>query len=266
MPWLKFSRATSMPALISFSSISCELVAGPSVQTIFARLMQLVIRRWVLLFQKRFHAGIVDGAVRLTFRLWDKPHVKPGGRYRVHPIGVVEVDTVERVTLAEVSEADALAGGFTSRAELLAYMTPVAKQPLTPASPVFRVAFRHGGDGDRVPLALEADLSAEALAELTKRVARLEPTGPWVRQVLTLIKKHPRVAASKLALRLGRETLPFKVDVRKLKKLGLTQSFEVGYEVSPRGERFLALSGKRRPVKAMAAQTRARSKTPVRRR
>ena len=47
------------------------------------------------------------------------------------------------------------------------------------------------------------------------------------------------VAASQLARKLGRETLPFKVDVRKLKKLGLTQSFEVGYEISPRGRAYL---------------------------
>ena len=203
----------------------------------------------VLLFQKRFHAGIVDGAVRLTFRLWDKPHVKVGGRYRVHPIGVVEVNAVEAVTIADVSERDAREGGFGSRAELLEYMAPVAKSPLTERTPVFRVAFMHGGDGDRVPMALETNLTAEALAELEKRLARLDRDGPWTRRVLELILKHPRVAASKLALKLHRETEPVKIDVRKLKKLGLTQSFEVGYEVSPRGLRYLALTGKKRPAK-----------------
>ena len=47
----------------------------------------------------------------------------------------------------------------------------------------------------------------------------------------------------KLAKSIGRETEPFKIDVRKLKKLGLTQSFEVGYGLSPRGQAFL----KKRP-------------------
>jgi hypothetical protein len=37
----------------------------------------------------------------------------------------------------------------------------------------------------------------------------------------------------------GRETAPFKLDVRKLKNLGLTISLEVGYELSPRGQAFL---------------------------
>ena len=47
------------------------------------------------------------------------------------------------------------------------------------------------------------------------------------------------MAASKLAGKLRRETQPFKQDVRKLKRLGLTQSFEVGYEISPRGRAYL---------------------------
>lgn len=43
----------------------------------------------------------------------------------------------------------------------------------------------------------------------------------------------------KLAVKVGQETLPFKARVVKLKKLGLTQSFEVGYEISPRGRVYL---------------------------
>lgn len=42
--------------------------------------------------------------------------------------------------------------------------------------------------------------------------------------------------APELAARLGRETLSFKTDVRKLKALGLTVSLGVGYRLSHRGE------------------------------
>ena len=61
------------------------------------------------------------------------------------------------------------------------------------------------------------------------------------------VMRHPKVAASKLAPELGRERKPFKADVRKLKKLGLTLSFEVGYEISPRGKVFLK---KRKPTRS----------------
>jgi hypothetical protein len=57
---------------------------------------------------------------------------------------------------------------------------------------------------------------------------------------LLTIRRRPRVAASRLAKALGRETQPFKADVRKLKRLGLTVSYEVGYDLSPRGRAFLA--------------------------
>ncbi|MBL8742205.1 MAG: hypothetical protein JNK04_13950 [Myxococcales bacterium] len=65
------------------------------------------------------------------------------------------------------------------------------------------------------------------------------PDGPCTKKTLILIGKHTRVAASKLSAMMGRETKSFKADVVKLKKLGLTQSFEVGYEISPRGRAYL---------------------------
>lgn len=194
----------------------------------------------MLLFQKRFHAGLVGGSIRLTFRRWATPRVKPAGRYRVHPIGVVEVDAVQQVPVKAISEADARAAGFANRAELVEYLRPVSDEPLTPATRVWRVELHHGGDGDRVPEALDDALTADDVATITAKLERLDRDGPWTRRVLKLIGQHPRVAASKLAAKLGRETLPFKEDVRKLKRLGLTQSFEVGYEVSPRGQAFLA--------------------------
>jgi hypothetical protein len=42
---------------------------------------------------------------------------------------------------------------------------------------------------------------------------------------------------------MGRETALFKADVRKLKELGLTESLEVGYRLSPRGRAYYGYSG-----------------------
>ena len=63
--------------------------------------------------------------------------------------------------------------------------------------------------------------------------------GPWTRQVLRLIAENPGVRAPDLAASLGRDTLAFKRDVRRLKELGLTISLPVGYELSPRGRAYL---------------------------
>ncbi|MBX3207906.1 MAG: hypothetical protein KF764_22865 [Labilithrix sp.] len=200
----------------------------------------------MLLFQKRFHEGLVSGAVTITFRRWDKPHVRAGGRYRCHPIGVLEVDRVARVVVRDITAEDATRSGFASRAELVDYLRAARAEPLDDATPLFRVELHHGGDGDRVELALEADLSPADVAAIEAKLARMDAAGPWTKKTLAVIDEHPRVAASKLAAKLGRETLPFKVDVRKLKKLGLTQSFEVGYEISPRGRAFLAARPRRK--------------------
>jgi hypothetical protein len=217
---------------------------APSL-TLHSRL--LCKNRLVLLFLKRFHSGLVDGSITLTFRQWEKPHVKVGGRYRVHPIGVVEVDEVTRVALKDVSDDDAVKSGFASRDEFITHLAGWKKDgaPATSETLLWKVRLHHGGDGDRVSAALDTALSQADVEKLCKKLAALDARAkaPWTRKVLSLISRRPKVAASKLAKSLGRETLPFKVDVRKLKKLGLTESFEVGYGISPRGRAFL----KRRP-------------------
>ena len=58
--------------------------------------------------------------------------------------------------------------------------------------------------------------------------------------MLRLIGDRPGVRAGDLAAELGRERLAFKADVRKLKALGLTESLEIGYRLSPRGRAWLS--------------------------
>jgi len=200
----------------------------------------------MILFEKRFHQGIVGGSTTLTFRAWKTARVKPGQRYRCHPIGVLEVDAVSIVTVADIDDGDAVRAGFASRLEILEYIA--AKTGGGDQHSMVRVEFHHGGDGDRVELALEADIDDATRKQIRAALARMDDrprTGPWTKKTLALIAKHPRIAASKLAAMLGRETKDFKTDVVKLKKLGLTQSFEVGYEVSPRGLAYL--QPKKRP-------------------
>jgi hypothetical protein len=188
----------------------------------------------MLLFKGAFHPGLKSGAITLTFRRWEKPHVKAGGRYRCHPIGVLEVDAISRVSVDSITQDDAVKAGFPDRAALFEHLGFSTGE-------VWRVALHHGGDGDRVALALEDQLTDEDVKTIAVKLAKLDGKKRWTAKTLGLIGKHPRVAASKLAKRAGfAETLPFKEHVRKLKKLGLTQSFEVGYEISPRGRAFLA--------------------------
>jgi hypothetical protein len=97
----------------------------------------------------------------------------------------------------------------------------------------------------RAELAAAKDLTADDRAEIDRRLSRLDRAsshGPWTRAVLECIAANPATRAAELAATFGRETQPFKIDVRKLKNLGLTISLERGYRLSPRGEAYLHTS------------------------
>lgn len=196
-----------------------------------------------MLFKREFHRGLVEGAVTLTFRLWSGRRVKPGGRYRCPPIGWLEVDAVDVVPLGAVTDADAQQAGFDDRTALVGMLRKTSRAPIEDETEVYRIELHYAGPDEETSAAMDPELTSEAAKELGARLQkmdRLSRHGAWTMQTLALIAERPRTAASQLALSIGRETRSFKADVRKLKKLGLTVSHEVGYEISPRGATFLS--------------------------
>jgi DNA-binding IclR family transcriptional regulator len=63
--------------------------------------------------------------------------------------------------------------------------------------------------------------------------------GPWTLEVLRMIGATPGKRAADLAAEMNWETAQFKAHVRRLKALGLTESLEVGYRLSPRARSLL---------------------------
>jgi len=187
---------------------------------------------------------IARGEVTLAFRRWDRPRVRPGTRLRT-AVGVLAVDAVEAVDPDDIGDRDAVRAGFTDRAGLFAALARYGTGTGTGTGTVYRIALRHAGDDPRIALRTRAELTDADRHELHRRLDRLDRAsrhGPWTRQVLRLIAERPGVRAGDLAESLGRERLSFKADVRKLKELGLTESLEVGYRLSPRGAALLAES------------------------
>jgi hypothetical protein len=177
-------------------------------------------------------ARIRVGEIDLAFRRWDRPRLLVGTRMRTS-VGLVEVTSIDEVD--DVTDEDAVRAG-ASREQLLKLM-----QPKAPA-PIWRVGLRFAGEDPRVRLRNSDDLSAEERSALVARLDRFDRAsrnGPWTREVLALIEANPARRAPDLAAELGRETAPFKRDVRKLKELGLTESLEIGYRLSPRGAALL---------------------------
>ena len=188
-----------------------------------------------MLISRATAQGIADGSVTLAFRRWDRPRVRPGGTQRT-AAGVVRFDDVEEVDPATLTEDDAARAGVRSLAALLRLLDR------RDGAAVYRMRVSPGGDDPRVALREQAELSDDDRRGIDARLDRMDAAradGPWTREVLRLIAERPGVRAPDLAASLGRETLPFKRDVRKLKELGLTISLEVGYEISPRGLAYL---------------------------
>jgi hypothetical protein len=190
--------------------------------------------------EQRLHAGIQDGSITVMFRRWKSRQVVAGNTYRT-AAGRVVVDEVTEIAPSRIRRADALAAGYRSVAEVVADLRG------TPGDPVFLVRLHPATDEDpRAALANSTDLSASDVEEITRKLARFDqnsPDGPWTADALAIIQRRPAVRAGDLADELGREMLPFKMDVRKLKNLGLTISLRVGYRLSPRGEAYLRLTG-----------------------
>ena len=196
-----------------------------------------------MLFQRRFHDGLLSGEITLTFRRWSAPRVKVGGRYGCPPIGLLEVDEVDRLAIGDITEVEARRSGFESRGELITFLEKTSRAELGPEAVVYRVALRHAGPDDRPPPALDRSLSSDEIGVLIRRLAAMDgrsSRGAWTEQTLRLLDEHPRTAASRLSQIVDCETRRFKTDVRKLKRIGLTRSFEVGYELTAGGREVLS--------------------------
>jgi hypothetical protein len=196
-----------------------------------------------VLFRRGALDGLANGTITVAFRRWARPRVQAGGQLRT-AVGVLAVDAVDEMDLTDITEDDARRAGFASLPDLL---DDLATQR---DGRVYRIALHVAGPDPRVELRDRDALTDDELAEVERRLARLDTAsrhGAWTLAVLRLIRDRPEVRAADLAPRRGQEKLAFKRDVRKLKELGLTESLEIGYRLSARGSAVLERLGKRPP-------------------
>ncbi|MGD9631072.1 MAG: ASCH domain-containing protein [Pyrinomonadaceae bacterium] len=177
---------------------------------------------------------IRSGEITLIFRRWKRAGVKAGGT-QLTQMGVVGVDTVDIVTEKQITEKDAKAAGFASKKELFADLYDRDED-------IYRIGVRWLGEDPRIALRAADDLSDAELAEIIAKLDKMDRNskhGAWTRSYLEVIRDMPATYSGLLANYLGISQADFKPRVRKLKALGLTESLEVGYRLSPRGEKVL---------------------------
>lgn len=181
----------------------------------------------------------------LAFRRWERLRVRIGGRQRT-AVGVVGFERIDVVERHRISDEDARRAGFADRQVLLAFLDRRA------VGEIYRVQLRLVGPDPRVGLR-ERVPDHEEVDGILRRLDRLDRAsrhGPWTGAVLRAIGERPATRAGDLATAFGRERLPFKADVRKLKELGLTESLKLGYRLSPRGRAVMERLGGDAPMPA----------------
>ena len=95
-------------------------------------------------FSKELRDDVIAGAITVSFRLWQRPKVRVGGRYRVGA-AQIEVDAVELLPFAAITAADVRRSGEPDRETLrrrAAHAGPVGDDTL-----LYRVEFHVTGDG-----------------------------------------------------------------------------------------------------------------------
>jgi hypothetical protein len=89
-------------------------------------------------FSRELRNDVLAGDITLSVRLWQRPRVKPGGRYGVG-LGAIEVDAIELVPFAAITRQDVRRAGEPDRETLrqrAAHAGPIDEHTL-----VYRIEF-----------------------------------------------------------------------------------------------------------------------------
>jgi hypothetical protein len=183
-----------------------------------------------MIFKLHQLQGIKSGTITHAFRRWEKPNVKKGSTMKT-AVGVIRVTDLELIKENAITKADASKAGYESVDLLLKDLNKIS------SGAIYKVKLKYHSEDPRLELREKTDLTEEEYKKLKTKLDRLDKTrGPWVLIVMKLIKRYPERRAGDLAEIMQMDKLDFKVNVRKLKNLGLTISHEIGYSLSPLGE------------------------------
>ncbi len=193
-----------------------------------------------MLFRQHVLQGIADGRVTLAFRRWRRAPPAEGSSLRT-PVGVVSLVRVTAVDEGDITRDDIDRTGLSLNE---------VRASIAGEGTLLRIELRLVGADPRLALREELPQAGE-LEALVARLARTDATSvvPWTTRYLQMIASQPGVVSRTLASQVDVDVPTFKRRVRQLKELGLTESLEVGYRLSPRGravvDRLAGSRGKR---------------------
>ena len=187
-----------------------------------------------MLFTAATLRGLTEGTVNCTYRRWEVVRPKVGSRFTTSA-GVVEVTSIAAADEEQLTDQDAADAGFDSVAALVKWTSAKGHGDL------YRIGIALAGPDPRVALRRSDELAPADVLALRARLDRMDHAAeqPWTHSMLRQIQQQPGVVSTDLAAEAGQERRAYKLRVRRLKALGLTESLERGYRLSPRGSAYL---------------------------
>jgi hypothetical protein len=183
-----------------------------------------------MLFRQDILQGIAEGRITLAFRRWRRAPPVEGSTLR-SPVGVLRLERVTAIEEGDITPDDVRRTGMS---------VENLRASIAGDGTLLRIELRVGGEDPRIAL---RDRVPE-IGELDTILATLAKTdaasgAPWTTRYLELIAGQPAIVSRVLARQVDADVPLFKRRVRQLKELGLTESLEVGYRLSPRGRAVL---------------------------
>ena len=186
-----------------------------------------------MLINKMTLEGIKAGEIDLIFRKWKRPGIKKGSLIHT-AVGQLEILDVT-VNVGAITVSDARRAGYQALTKLEEFLD-------SRSGDIYKIKVGYYGTDPRIEFRNRTDFTPEELQKIISKLSRMDTKsaqGNWVVQVLTTIKEHPLLRAADLAKQVNRPKDWLKINIRKLKNIGLTISHETGYTLSPRGEVIL---------------------------
>ena len=183
-----------------------------------------------MLFRQDILQGIAEGRITLAFRRWRRAPPVEGSTLR-SPIGVLRLERVTAIEEGDITPDDVRRTGMS---------VENLRASIAGDGTLLRIELRVDGEDPRVALRNRVP----EIGELDTILATLAKTdaasgAPWTTRYLELIAGQPAVVSRVLARQVDVDVPLFKRRVRQFKELGLTESLEVGYRLSPRGRAVL---------------------------
>jgi hypothetical protein len=188
-----------------------------------------------MLFKEIHLRGIRDGTIHLAFRRWKKPSILVGTLLHTS-IGLVEIQHIEIVDEGDITTEDVKKAGYDNKSQLMQSFRN------TVGGNIYRIAVRYHSPDPRIELGEKIDLTDQEYDKILMKLSRLDANskfGKWTNAVLNVIRNNPKKRAIELANMTGFPKEWLKINIRKLKNLGLTISFDEGYGLSLLGMEVL---------------------------